>query len=55
MNELRTIAWVGLVICVLAVASLVAAHERHYSKRRLILLEAEVRALRQAFIEDRTV
>lgn len=53
VNEVRTLVWIGVVLAVAMLATLVAAHERHYSKRSLYLLKRRVQALEDLIEEDR--
>jgi len=55
VSDLKTLAWVGLVLAAIMVAALVSAHERHYSKRGVFLLTRRVEALEDLIREDRTI
>lgn len=54
-REITVALSLSLLIGVVLVAALVSAHEKHYAKRRLILLEARMRAVESILVEDRTV
>lgn len=45
----------GLFVAVLLVAGLAGWHEKHYSRRHLVLLEARVNAIERILTEDRTL
>jgi hypothetical protein len=55
VKELRLLSLATVVLAVLMLAALVSAHERHYAKRRLIHLDARLRALEGIVLEDRSV
>ncbi len=54
MTELRVIIAVSAALAIIMLASLVAAHEKHYAKRRLIHVDARLKALETIIFEDRT-
>ena len=53
--ELKVILSATALLVVLVVLGLVSAHEKHYSRRALLLLSSRVDALEKAFLEDRTL
>lgn len=54
-GDLRLLFGLTLLIGVAMLAALVSAHEKHYAKRRLIVLEGRVRTLEAIILEDRSV
>lgn len=53
MIESRTVVLLCALLVTIVLAGLVAAHERHYSKRSLYLLKRRVQALEDLIEEDR--
>jgi hypothetical protein len=54
-TELKIALWVSALIALALITGLVSLHEKHYSRRRLELLESDVATLRKIVTEDRTV
>lgn len=54
-SELRLAVSLTAIAAVLLLAGLATLHTRHYSQRRLILLEGRVRTIEQLLTEDRTL
>jgi hypothetical protein len=53
VTEYRLIVALGVALVVLALTTMLAAHEHHYKDRRWRLLEARLNALESIVTEDR--
>lgn len=54
-GDVRLVASVAVLVALVCLAGLATLHTRHYSQRRLILLEGEVETIKKLLKEDRTL
>lgn len=54
-GDLRLVLALSAICCALMGVALVTLHQRHYSQRRLILLEDRVESLVKLVTEDKTL
>lgn len=55
MTDLKALVGLTALIALVLLAALVNMHNRHYDRRRLVLLEGEVDTIKRLLIEDRTI